>query len=128
MKYLLDTCTFLWIVLAPDDLSERCRDAFIDPVNEILLSPVSAWEITVKHAAGKLELDISPEEFVPKYRVLHGIESLPLDESSALRLARLPAYHRDPFDRMLVCQALTTGATILTPDPEIRRYPVNVLS
>ena len=92
-----------------------------------MLSPVSAWEIAVKHAAGRLKLDIPPEEFVPKYRILHGIETLPLDESSALRLTLLPEYHRDPFDRMLVCQALTSGATILTPDPEIRQYPVNVL-
>lgn len=86
---------------------------------------MSAWEITVKHATRRLELKVPPQDFVPRYRENHGIASMPLDEASLLHLARLPNHHRDPFDRMLVCQAISAGATILTPDPAIHRYPVN---
>jgi len=124
VKLLLDTCTFLWIVGGAPDLSSRAREVFVDPDNEVYLSVVSAWEIALKHAAGRLPLPGSPERFVPAERGRHGIDSLGLDEESALHLARLPPLHRDPFDRMLVCQAIVHGLAILGPDPLITQYPI----
>lgn len=127
MRLLLDTCTFLWTVEGGDELSDRVRDALADPDNDVFLSAVSAWEIAVKHGLGKLPLPEPPDRYVPAQRNARGIEALPLDEESALQLARLPALHRDPFDRMLICQALAGALTVVTPDPEIARYPVKIL-
>jgi PIN domain nuclease of toxin-antitoxin system len=127
MRLLLDTCTFLWIVGGARDLSTRAREAFSDPANEVLLSAASAWEIAVKHRLGKLPLPAPPEEFVPAQRVAHGIEALPVDEEAALHVAKLPDLHHDPFDRMLIAQALVGGLMLVTPDDPIRQYPVRTL-
>jgi PIN domain nuclease of toxin-antitoxin system len=78
----------------------------------------------VKYALRRLPLPTPPERFVPAQREAHGITTLELDEESVLQLHRLPEFHRDPFDRMLVCQAIVHGMTIVTPDPLIAQYPV----
>ncbi|MBI4860315.1 MAG: type II toxin-antitoxin system VapC family toxin [Candidatus Riflebacteria bacterium] len=124
MRLLLDTCTFLWLGDGHARLSEESRRLCTDPGNEVLISVVSAWEISVKHTLRRLLLSEPPPTYVPKYRKLHGIETLPLEEEAALQLHRLPGLHNDPFDRMLVCQAIVHGLTILTPDPLIIQYPV----
>ena len=123
MKILLDTCTFLWIITADPQLSAHARELFIDPLNEVLLSSVSSWEISMKHALGRLPLPELPDQLIPSQRELHGIESLPLEEEATFYLTKLPDYHKDPFDRMLVCQAIVGGLTILTPDKLIMQYP-----
>ena len=125
-KILLDTCTFLWIIRDSPDLTPLARNLFIDPDNTIFLSAVSAWEISVKHGLGKLPLAAPPHIYVPAERLRHRILSLPLEEDAASTVSRLPALHNDPFDRMLVCQAIAHGLTLLTPDPLIHQYPVNV--
>ena len=124
VRLLLDTCTFLWLAGGAPELSDRARALFTDPDNDVYLSVVSAWEIAVKHAAGRLPLPEPPERFVPTERRRHGIDPLDLDEESALHVARLPPLHRDPFDRMLVCQAIVHGLVILGPDPLITQYPI----
>ncbi len=124
MRLLLDTCTFLWILADAPQLSFEALDLFTTADNEVFLSPVSTWEIAVKHSLGRLPLPEPPPEFIPSMRDAHGIESLRLDEESTLYVSRLPAYHKDPFDRMLVCQAIVQDLVILTPDQEIRQYPV----
>ncbi len=118
----MDTCTFLWIISADPTLSARARELFADPLNEVFLSSVSSWEIVVKYNLGRLPLPEPPESFIPRQRRLHQIDSLPLEEEAALHLTKLPDYHKDPFDRMLVSQALVHGLTILTPDQAIRNY------
>jgi PIN domain nuclease of toxin-antitoxin system len=123
VKLLLDTCTFLWIVGDAPQLSRRARTLFQSPEHEVFLSAGSAWEIAIKHALGRLTLPDEPARFVPEMREAHGIEALPIDEVSALHIARLPALHRDPFDRLLVSQAIVHGLTILTPDPLVTQYP-----
>ena len=127
MKVLLDTATFLWAVSDAPEFSQAAREVFTDPGNEIYLSSVSAWEIAVKHALGKLPLPEPPGRFVPLQRKQHGIDPLPLDEDTALHLSRLPLLHRDPFDRMLVCQAIVSHLVILTPDELIQQYPVRTI-
>ena len=127
MKLLLDTCTFLWIVAGHPRLSPRAGDVFRSPEHEVYLSAASAWEIAVKHGLGRLPLPEPPERFVPAMRDHHGIESLAIDEESVLQTTRLPALHRDPFDRLLVCQAIVHGMTLLTPDPLVTQYPARVI-
>ena len=127
MRLLLDTCTFLWVVAGAPDLSPAARAAFSEPGKKVHLSAVSSWEIALKHAMGRLPLLSEPSRFVPDQRRDHGISELPLDEAAALFLGRLPLLHRDPFDRMLVCQAIVGGLTILTPDEGIRAYAVPTL-
>jgi PIN domain nuclease of toxin-antitoxin system len=92
----------------------------------VYLSAVSVWEITVKNSLGKLPFPTSPERFIPIQRESHGITSLPLEEQAILYLylSRLPLFHRDPFDRVLVCQAIQHELTLLTPDPLITQYAV----
>jgi PIN domain nuclease of toxin-antitoxin system len=124
VRILLDTVAFLWAVTDAPDLSADARELFADPGNEVYLSSVSAWEISVKNALGKLPLPDSPARYVPAQRKQHGIETLHLDEASALHLNRLPILHKDPFDRMLVCQAIAQDLVILTPDRLIAQYPV----
>ena len=127
MRILLDTCTFLWIISGDSKLSARARDLFIDPENEIYLSPISVWEISIKHALGRLPLPEKPEHFIPSQRKRHGIKTLPLEEEVALYLPRLPLLHNDPFDRMLICQAIVNGMAIMTPDELILKYHVRTI-
>ena len=100
---------------------------FANPDNDVVLSAVSAWEIAVKHGLGRLPLPEPPEHYLPRQRDAHGVGSMLLDEETALHVRRLPNLHRDPFDRMLVCQAIVHGMTILTPDPLITQYPVRTV-
>ncbi len=124
MKVLLDTCAFLWIVTGDDALSSPARRLFSDPNNDVYLSSVSAWEIAIKHGLGKLPLPRPPHDLIPDERQRHGILPLPIDEAAALFCAKLPDLHKDPFDRMLVCQAILSSMTLLTPDPLVTQYPV----
>jgi PIN domain nuclease of toxin-antitoxin system len=127
MKLLLDTCTFLWIAGRPSAVSARARELCLAPDLEGDQRAVSAWEIVTKHGLDRLPLPEPPERLVPRLRDLHGIEPLPIDEESVLQISRLPALHRDPFDRLLVCQAIVHGMTLLTPDDLIARYPARVV-
>jgi PIN domain nuclease of toxin-antitoxin system len=127
VRLLLDTCTFLWIIGDSPQLSAEARQRFSAADNEIFLSAVSVWEIAVKHQLGKLPLPEPVHEFIPNQRSAHRIEPLAIDEAAVLHLARLPDHHKDPFDRMLICQAIAHGLTLLTPDADIRRYPVRTL-
>jgi PIN domain nuclease of toxin-antitoxin system len=123
VKLLLDTCTFLWAAADPDRLSRRARALFLSREHEVYLSAASAWEIAIKQATGRLPLEQPPDRFVIEQREASGVAPLPVDEESALHISRLPALHRDPFDRLLVAQAIVHGMTILTPDPLVTQYP-----
>jgi PIN domain nuclease of toxin-antitoxin system len=127
MRILLDTHIFLWFISGDTQLSTDVRDAIRDPDNEVYLSAISVWEAIVKYQLAKLPLPEHPETYLPKQRDLHQIASLALDEISVVQLAKLPLLHRDPFDRMLICQALQNGLTIATVDTAIRAYSVNVM-
>ena len=126
MNVLVDTCTFLWMADDAPELSEQARLTVIDPDNEVYLSAVSAWEIAIKLALGKLLPD-PPGRFVPAQRTLLGLTPLPIEEEAGLAVGRLPTLHRDPFDRLLVCQALTHGLVLVSPDPLIQQYPARTL-
>jgi len=127
VRLLLDTCSFLWVIGGAPELSTRARDAFANPSNEVFLSAASAWEIAIKHRLGRLPLPLPPENFVPQQREAHGIRRLDLDEEAALHVSRLPDLHRDPFDRVIVAQAVVGGLVVLTPDEAIRGYAIKTL-
>ncbi len=127
MKILLDTCEFLWLVSGDAKLSVPFAAAIRDPNNQVFLSAVSFWEISVKHNLGKLPLPQPPAQFILQQREKHFIAPLALDETAVAQLGGLPALHRAPFDRMLVCQAQVHGLTLASSDPLIRQYPVTLL-
>jgi PIN domain nuclease of toxin-antitoxin system len=127
VKLLLDTCTFLWIVSSPPAVPPDVLRQFQNPDNDVFLSAASSWEIAIKHGLGRLALPEPPERFVPAEREAHGIAGLPIDEESTLHLSRLPVLHRDPFDRLLVSQAIVHGLTIVTPDPLVTQYPARTM-
>jgi len=125
MKVLLDTCVFLWLLTGEHPFPERVKAQLTN--DELWLSVVSVWEISVKFAKGTLRLPVAPGRLVPDARKRFGISSLPIDEESALHLVKLPGLHADPFDRMLVSQAIVHGMTIVTPDPLIAQYPARTI-
>lgn len=127
MNFLLDTCAFLWLTLKPEKLSSKFLECFKNPDNTVFLSSVSVWEISIKYRIGKLTLPVSPSRFVLEERRSHRISPLELNESDTFHLENLPITHQDPFDRMLICQAIERSLIILTPDPHIRKYPIRTL-
>jgi PIN domain nuclease of toxin-antitoxin system len=127
MRLLLDTHIFLWYLSADPQLPTDARDAIRDPANEVYLSAASVWEAVIKHALGKLLLPAPPAEYLPQQREAHRISSLPVQEAELAHLASLPALHRDPFDRLLIAQALQHGLTLVSMDEAVRAYTVPLL-
>ena len=126
MRLLLDTVAFIWLVDGDPRLTESARAAITNSANAVYLSAASAWEIAIKHELGRLRLRLPPQEYVVEQRRLHRIDSLPISEEAALQVGKLPDVHRDPFDRLLVAQAIVEGLTIVTPDRLVGMYPVGV--
>ena len=128
MRLLVDTHVFLWFISGDNRLPDTMRDSIRDLNNEVYLSVVSLWEAIIKHRLGKLPLPQPPEVYLPTQRERHQISSLSLNEASVSQLVNLPPIHRDPFDRMLICQAMQHGLTIVTVDEVVSKYSVPVLS
>lgn len=127
MRILLDTHVFLWYISADPQLPAAYRSAIGDPTNEVFLSAASVWEAVIKYALGKLPLPEAPAEYLPRQREAHRIASLPVEEAALVHLAGLPSLHRDPFDRMLIAQALQHAMKLATVDDAVRAYPVPLL-
>ena len=126
MRLLLDTCTFLWLA-GGGSLSPLAAASIRDPANEVFLSAVSTWEIASKYRAGRLPLPEPPDRLIPTERGLRGVRALAFDEESALQVMRLPPLHRDPFDRMLISQAIAGSMAIVTPDPLITQHSIRAI-
>ena len=127
MRIMLDTHIFLWFISGDSQLSIDARDLIRDSDNEVYLSVVSVCESIIKYQLGKLPLPGTPEIYLPKQRDAHQINSLSIDEDSIAQLINLPPLHRDPFDRMLICQALQHGLTIATVDSAVRGYDIDFI-
>jgi len=127
MKLLLDTHIFLWYINTDPRLPGLVKDAVQDRNNDVFLSAASVWEAAIKNALGKLPLPGPPAEYLPRQRRAHQIESLPITEEAISHLVGLPALHRDPFDRILIAQALQHGMTLASVDEVVRKYPVPLL-
>ena len=127
MKLLLDTQVFLWIATDSARLPRDLRTVLRDPFNDLYLSVVSSWEIAVKARSGKLVLPMPVWAFLLESRERLSIQTLSIQETAVAHVAKLPDIHRDPFDRMLVCQAIEHELTIVTSDAQVQRYPVKTL-
>ena len=119
MRLLLDTHMFLWWRADAPQLPARVRAAVRDAANDVYVSGAVAWEIVIKRALGKLEFEGSVADAVDE----EGFLPLPIGLAHTDEVARLPAIHRDPFDRLLVAQARTESLTLVTEDPRVLRYP-----
>jgi len=127
MRLLLDTHIFLWYITGDARISQPMREA-IENSEAAFLSVVSLWEATIKYHLGKLPLPEEPHPWLSFQREEHGIQSLPLHEGAVVRLSGLPLHHRDPFDRMLVCQALEHDLEIVSVDSILSKYPAPLWS
>jgi len=124
VKYLLDTHVFLWALLEPEKLSSWARAAIENIDNTIVVSAVCGWEIMVKSSLGKLKLSMPPAKFITEGVDGMGLKTLDLRLAHTFLLPKLPDIHRDPFDRMLICQSQSEGIALITQDANISRYSV----
>lgn len=129
MKLLLDTHTFLWLVEGSTSLSTPAAAALSNPANELFLSVASIWELAIKTSSAKQKLSLSEplETFVAKWTAAYQLKELPILGRHALQVRALPDRHRDPFDRILIAQALTEGMTLVSADTQFAAYPVTVI-
>ena len=124
MRLLLDTHALIWVLSAPGKLPAHARAAIEDPANLVFVSAASTWEMAIKQGRGKLRYPAA--EIAAELRSASLLE-LPVTIRHAEAAARLPPFHRDPFDRMLVAQAQTEGLSLVSRDPAMRQYQVTVL-
>jgi PIN domain nuclease of toxin-antitoxin system len=127
MRLLLDTHVFLWWNEASPRLSRRVRQLLSDPENTLYFSVASAWEMALKVQTGKLGLPAAISVYIPARLNHYGIDTLAVTLEHVLATSTLPAYHRDPFDRMLVAQGQVERLAIMTHDPEVRKYAVETI-
>ena len=127
MRLLLDSNVFLWLLTNRAFLTRRTLALLEDDSNEMFVSSASLWELAIKVAKGKLILPGSSVASLYKQATLIGVTILPITTAHILRTETLPHHHRDPFDRMIVAQAIEENLTILTSDSEIPRYSVPVI-
>ena len=124
MRYLVDAHTLLWYVLNDQRLSATARALILDATNEIVVSPVSYWEIAIKVSIGKLLLHQPYEDFIDLCLHRYGFTTLPITPEHTAAVIALPFYHKDPFDRLLVAQALVEQMPLLSADPVLDAYPI----
>ena len=127
MRILLDTACWLWVLAEPKRFSARTRRLLVSPDTEIVLSAASAWEIAIKYALGKLPLPAAPADYVPRMMRETRTVALAIEPKHALRVADLPAHHRDPFDRLLIAQSMIEEVPIISGDTAFDAYPVTRL-
>jgi len=118
VRILVDTHIYLWMLACPEKISQARRYELESPANEIFLSAVSIAELMIKHSIGKIEIDFNPIEMAQKT----GLELLDFSSIEAMMLGNLPFYHKDPFDRMLIAQAMVNKFYLMTEDTKLLKY------
>ena len=127
MKYLLDTVVWLWSVGPTEKIGRKGLEILESAEAEIFFSAASAWEVAIKTRIGKVELPESPTTYVPKRLQEQGIRPLPVTQMHALRVYEFELHHNDPFDRLIVAQALAEELVLLTSDRIMAKYPVDIV-
>lgn len=125
MTYLLDTHTLIWFLEDNKILPSRTRDVIEDDDNTILVSIVALWEIAIKTSLGKLTLSQSLDDIITELDLL-GIVLLPISTEAVKQVRKIPFHHRDPFDRVMICQAQVNNYTIITRDPVFKEYALKI--
>ncbi len=126
MKALLDTSALLWWLGEPARFDRSLLAELKDEESVVFFSQISLLEIQIKIGLGKLRLDF-PVDHIPALAIQSGLTPLPLSNAAIFTLPKLPDVHRDPFDRLLICEAIQQGIPLVSPDSMIHRYPVKVL-
>ena len=121
MRVLLDTHVLLWALIAPKRLGKEARAAIESPDNDVLFSAASIWEIAIKSALKRTDFRVAPDAIVTA-AIETGFTELPVRSAAAIQVAKLPPHHRDPFDRLLIAQAITEPATLYTADSQLEVY------
>ena len=127
MRYLIDTMVWLWSVGPSDLIGTEGLEIMASGEEEVYFSAVSSWEVSIKTKLGKCQLPDLPTRYVPKRLAEQGIQSLSVTQSHSLKVYDLAPYHNDPFDRLLIAQAVVEEMTILTSDRMFKKYPVDVV-
>jgi PIN domain nuclease of toxin-antitoxin system len=127
MRLLVDTHVWLWLQNGPERVPPSVLALLEDPANPLLLSVASIWEISTKYHVGRLPLPEPPATYVPSRLTDGGFSLLDIEQAHALRAGELPRHHRDPFDRLLIAQSQILGVPLVTGDPEVVKYDVEVL-
>ena len=127
-RFLLDTHVWLWLQAEPSRVRRDVLERLRDPSHVLLLSAASSWEIALKHRLGKLPLPEAPDRYVPDRMRRSGTTGLAVEHAHALAVAALPDHHRDPFDRLLIAQARHLGVPLVTADPLLARYDVELIA
>jgi PIN domain nuclease of toxin-antitoxin system len=127
MNLLSDTHAFIWSFSNTKKLSPTAAQAFKNPANQIFVSVASIWEIQIKIGLGKMIFNDTLENIINEQQTVNNIQILPVKLAHALFLENLPLHHKDPFDRLLISQAVVENMTLVTADPEFSKYPVNLL-
>jgi PIN domain nuclease of toxin-antitoxin system len=122
VKFLLDTQLLLWAAGEPRRLSPSARKLLSDPKNELYFSAASLWEIAIKSTLGRADFRVEPR-LLRRGLIENGYIELPITSQHAVSIDVLPPLHKDPFDRLLLAQALSEAVTLLTSDEQLSRYP-----
>jgi len=122
MRYLLDTHTLLWFDASPEKLSPKVLDILLDEDNQLYLSHASIWEMQIKYQLGKLQLETELKALISTQQTINDLRLLDIKTQHIYALKELPAHHRDPFDRLLISQAIIEQMPLLTIDEKIQQY------
>jgi PIN domain nuclease of toxin-antitoxin system len=127
MKLLLDTHVWLWMQAEPEKIARPIREVLTDSQSLLYLSAASVWEIAIKWSLGKLPLPEEPYRYVPRALQRQGVEGLPVTLAHSLETTRFEKSHRDPFDHLLIAQAMVEGLTLVSADRQLENYQVKVM-
>jgi PIN domain nuclease of toxin-antitoxin system len=127
MRLLLDTHSFLWFLLDDPKLSKTAKDSIADPDNDIEISPASYWEIAIKISLNKYSLPEPYEQFMERELATNQFRILPIEPKHTATLTRLPFHHRDPFDRLIIAQAMVEQIPVISGDAAFAAYPVTCI-
>ena len=127
MKVLLDTHAFLWLITDDNRLSQTARETYLNPQNRLFFSAASLWEMCIKQSLGKLSLKSGWLHTIQNELKINAIQWLPVEPAHCARLIKLPFYHRDPFDRMLIAQSLVENLRLLSRDDRFAAYKIRCI-
>jgi PIN domain nuclease of toxin-antitoxin system len=127
VKYLLDTVVWLWNIGPIERINKAGREILENGREEIYFSAATSWELSIKMGLGKLQLPAPPAQCIPEFMARQGLRPLPVTHTHAVKVYDLPLHHNDPFDRLLIAQAISEEMSILTADWIFKKYPVEVL-